>query len=128
MMLIAVAFVSICRSANLADVARAHPPRSASSSAPRANSRKSQAPGERLLKDVAGNLIANQERSDVVHDHPGLPGRKNTGESETRSGPADVANHIGGVQLRHSFYILLAAIIQIALLCNSTSIALQRQH
>jgi len=92
------------------------------------NSWKSQAPGGRLLKDVAGNFIANQELSDVVHDHPGLPGGKNTGESETRSDPSDVARRVGGVQLRHSFYILLAAIIQIALLCNSTSIAIQRQH
>ena len=30
-----------------------------------------------LPKDEAGNFIAEQERSDVVHDSPGLPGGKN---------------------------------------------------
>ena len=33
-----------------------------------------------LPKDEAGNFIASQERSDVVHDSPGLPGGKNAGD------------------------------------------------
>ena len=33
-----------------------------------------------LPKDEAGNFIAERERSDVVHDSPGLPGGKNAGD------------------------------------------------
>jgi hypothetical protein len=83
-------------------------------------------PGGRLPKDEAGNFIASQERLDVVHDSSGLPGGKNAGEGETRSYPAGVARQVGGVQLLHSFYILLATIIQIALLCNSISIGIAK--
>jgi len=38
-----------------------------------------------LPKDEAGNFIASQERSDVVHDSPGLPGGKNAGDEPGRS-------------------------------------------
>jgi len=38
-----------------------------------------------LPKDEAGNFIASQERSDVVHDSPGLPGAKNAGDEPGRS-------------------------------------------
>ncbi|MCX6679646.1 MAG: hypothetical protein NTX42_04670 [Methanothrix sp.] len=50
-----------------------------------ANSRKFWPPGKGLPKDEAGNFIASQERSDVVHDSPGLPGGKNAGDEPGRS-------------------------------------------
>jgi hypothetical protein len=35
-----------------------------------------------LPKDEAGNFNASQERSDVVHDSPGFPGGKDTGDEQ----------------------------------------------
>jgi hypothetical protein len=37
-------------------------------------------PSKGLPKDEAGNFIASQEKSDVVHDSPGLPGGENAGD------------------------------------------------
>ncbi len=42
-------------------------------------------PGKGLPKDEAGNFIASQEKSDVVHDSPGLPGGKNAGDEQTKA-------------------------------------------
>ncbi|MGB5101067.1 MAG: hypothetical protein WBN94_10790 [Methanothrix sp.] len=56
-----------------------------SSSTPRASSRKSWLPGKGLPKDEADNFIVSQERSDVVHDSPGLPGREDAGDEPGRS-------------------------------------------
>jgi hypothetical protein len=38
-----------------------------------------------LPKNEAGNFIAERERSDVVHDSPGLPGGKNGGDEQTKA-------------------------------------------
>jgi hypothetical protein len=51
-----------------ADLARARSPRPASSSTPTASTSIFWPPGKGLPKDEAGNFIANQEKSDVVHD------------------------------------------------------------
>jgi len=38
-----------------------------------------------LPKDEAGNFIVSQEKSDVVHDSPGLPGGEDAGDEPGRS-------------------------------------------
>ena len=38
-----------------------------------------------LPKDGEGNFIASEERSDVVHDSPGLPGGEDAGDEQTKT-------------------------------------------
>jgi len=52
-------------------------------------------PGKGLPKDGAGNFIADQEKSDVVHDSPGLPGGKNAGDESGRSSRRSKASWAG---------------------------------
>ena len=73
--------------------ARARPPRSCQQLYAEGKRAEILAPVEACLpKDAAGNFIASQERSDVVHDSPGL----RSGQTGARTGAAGRVRGLDG--------------------------------